>query len=85
MEREKEDSMRRKISYAFVKGALSERNKFVKEIENEKHIVKLMCVGLMHPDQRQQEDFTRWLQNTVIFHLNNLKRRIRVMPKTSRK
>ena len=45
------------------------------EIEKEKKIVRMVCLGSVHPDQNNQEEFTKWLQDVVIFHLNNLERR----------
>ena len=47
-----------------------------KRINEEKTLVRSVCLGLVHPDQKDQEKFTEWLQNTVIFHLDNLKRKI---------
>jgi len=53
-----------------------ENKDFEKLIDEEKEIVKVVCLGLSHPPQENQKDFTEWLQNTVIFHLENLKKRI---------
>jgi len=48
----------------------------IKEIEVEKEIVRRTCIGLVHPDPSNQQEFTRWLQDTVIFHLNNLEKQL---------
>lgn len=48
----------------------------IKEIEVEKEIVRRSCIGLVHPDPSNQQEFTRWLQDIVIFHLNNLEKRL---------
>jgi len=53
-----------------------ERQKTIEMIDKEKDIVKVCCLGLVHPDQTNQEEFTKWLQDTVIFHLEDLKRRV---------
>jgi len=49
----------------------------IKKINEEEKIVRSVCLGLVHPDQKEQDKFTEWLQNTVIFHLENLKRKIK--------
>ena len=54
-----------------------EKKEFTKLIDEEKKIVKDVCLGLVHPSQENQKEFTEWLQNTVIFHLENLKKRIK--------
>lgn len=51
------------------------KEEFTKLIDEEKEIVKKVCLGLAHPSQENQKDFTEWLQNTVIFHLENLKQK----------
>ncbi len=51
------------------------KEEFTKLIDEEKKIVKDVCLGLVHPSQENQKEFTEWLQNTVIFHLENLKKR----------
>jgi len=52
------------------------REDIIKEIEMEKKLVEIFCHGLVHPDQANQKEFTRWLRNVVIFHLDNLKKRL---------
>ncbi|MBW2673599.1 MAG: hypothetical protein JRD89_09335 [Deltaproteobacteria bacterium] len=52
------------------------REDIVKEIEKEKELVRTFCHGLFHPDQANQKEFTRWLRNVVISHLDNLKKRL---------
>lgn len=44
-----------------------------KVIDEEKEIVKKICLGLAHPSQENQEEFSKWLQDTVNFHLTQLK------------
>jgi len=53
-----------------------ERQKTIEMIDKEKDIVKVCCLGLVHPDQTNQEEFTKWLQDTVIFHLEDLKKKV---------
>lgn len=53
-----------------------EKKNIIEKIENEKELVKTICIGLVHPDQANQKEFTKWLQNTVIFHLENLKKNL---------
>lgn len=48
----------------------------IEEIENEKKIVEVACQGMVHPDQADQKKFSRWLKDTVIFHLDNLSHRL---------
>ena len=48
----------------------------MKEIEREKEIVEVACRGLVHPDQADRKEFTRWLRDVVIFHLDDLKKRL---------
>lgn len=48
----------------------------LKKIDEEKQIVKKICQGLAHPSQDNQKEFTKWLQDTVNFHLNQLKQKI---------
>ena len=47
-----------------------------KVINEEKKFVRFACLGLVHPPQDNQEDFTKWLQGTVNFHLTLLKQKI---------
>jgi hypothetical protein len=54
-----------------------EEKEILKKIREEKTLVRAVCLGLVHPDQTDQKKFTEWLQNTVIFHLDNLKRKIK--------
>ena len=53
-----------------------ERQKTIEMIDKEKDIVKVCCLGLVHPDQTNQEEFTKWLQDTVIFHLEDLRKKV---------
>lgn len=45
---------------------------FQKMIELEKIIVRRICLGLSHPSETNQKEFTEWLQGTVNFHLEQL-------------
>jgi len=45
-------------------------------IDGEIEIVRRVCLGLVHPKDQNQEEFTKWLQDTVIFHINNLRARL---------
>ena len=47
-----------------------------KLIDGEKKIVKLVCLGLAHPSETNQEEFTKYLQNTVNFHINQIKQKL---------
>ncbi len=49
---------------------------FRKLIVLEKIIVRRMCLGLAHPLEKNQKKFTKWLQNTVNFHLDQLHAKI---------
>ncbi len=49
----------------------------LKKIIEEKQIVKKVCLGLVHPPEKNQKAFTKWLQHTVNFHLNQLKLKIK--------
>jgi len=44
-----------------------------KLINDEKKIVETICLGMTHPPQENQEKFTKWLQRTVIFHLDQIR------------
>ncbi len=43
------------------------------DVDNQIEIVKLVCLGLTHPPENNVREFTKWLQDTVIFHLKQLK------------
>ncbi len=45
-------------------------------IDEEQEIVKQVCLGLAHPSEENQPEFTGWLQDTVNFHLNQLKQKL---------
>ena len=47
-----------------------------KVIDEEKKLVKMFCLGLVHPSQGNQKEFTKWLQSTVNFHLTLLKQKL---------
>ncbi len=49
-----------------------------KVIGEEKKLVNEMCLGLVHPSQDNQEEFTKWLQDTVNFHINQVKQKLRI-------
>ncbi len=52
------------------------RKKVESKIDDEITTVKACCIGLVHPDQNDQKRFTSWLQDVVIFHLNNLRKNL---------
>lgn len=52
-----------------------------KVIGEEKKIVKLVCLGLVHPSEANQEEFTKWLQGTVNFHINQIEQKLRLRGK----
>ena len=52
------------------------RKKVESKIDDEITTVKACCIGLVHPDQKDQKRFTEWLQGVVIFHLNNLRKNL---------
>lgn len=47
-----------------------------KVIGDEKKIVKSVCLGLVHPSQENQKEFTKWLQDTVNFHINQIEQKL---------
>lgn len=49
---------------------------FIELLEEEQEIVKHVCLGLVHPPEKKQEEFTRWLQRTVNFHIEQIKQKI---------
>ena len=60
-----------------IEGAIqSERERVLKLMKDEKEIVKKVCLGLVHPPQENQEEFTKWLQDTVNFHINQINKKI---------
>lgn len=54
-----------------------EKEDFIKLIDEEKEVVMMVCLGLVHPKGEDQKEFTEWLQKTVLFHLENLKRKVK--------
>jgi len=42
----------------------------------EKEFVRTFCIGSVHPDQTNQKEFTKWLQDVVLFHLNDFKKKL---------
>jgi hypothetical protein len=46
-------------------------------LAEEKEFVRTFCIGLVHPDQSKQKEFTKWLQDTVMFHLDDFKKKLR--------
>ncbi len=53
-------------------GEKQKEAEFRKMIDEEKKIVQKVCLGLAHPSQDNQKEFTKWLQDTVNFHLSQL-------------
>ena len=64
------------LASAAIAGIIYDKIKSLEKIETEKQLVEVACHGFIHPDQADQKKFSRWLKDVVIFHLNNLKRRI---------
>jgi len=65
-----------KINESYVKGRLDERERIKKLIDDEKLLVNKVCLGLVHPPQEEHKEFTKWLQDSVIFHINQIKHKI---------